>query len=774
MSRLCCPVNLSERASGGERVAVVGMCRRVVGPVVAAALMVGATGVAPARAAETTGTSDPRPVDYAAQASKAVDYINAHRGALAKTGLEWQLDEALALVASGRRDTATQTTLNVIKDTIKTQGPSYCTPRNVGGCAKVTITLLALGEPTTYGGFDYAKPAISAPQFTEHPFNEALDMIALERLGKPIPQKLFDSVIWYATTPPALPMGFVSTDGVILIALSHVKATPEQQGKITAAKAALVKRLDEDRQDGAWGWPGHGPGVRATTRVAPGLYRAGDATHKAQAVAGQTWLVKQQQPDGSFQNPINNPEREMLTTAQAIPVLRGLQSFDTIGTHPARTVPVDGWVPPRRLVTMTVLGDSYSAGNGTLVDGYPADGSYRSPKNYGSVLTGMLNQKSTDTTYQLDVKAWSGAQIATGDHNIISQADTMDPHTGVILMTAGGNDLNFADVVENCFAEIAWSAKKCSGTVDAARKKTDATMTNTVTLLSHIQHRLADPAHTRVILIGYPYLIPAAEDVPGTGIPATRVRAAEDEFRARQAATIKAWNTSHGLKVTYAPTTSLFNTHEPEPSFIDLDLHNPYRWINEFHETAGDEGWTGKTWSLPSWDQNNWYHPNVIGHEQIAGMVRPLVKPPRMYGLSAGVSQVAPGPGVRMRADVIGQNLVRAGEPLELDASSSYTSTGHTRRWQWDLDGDGHYEIDSATPRITRTLKQLGKYRAHLHITDTTGTSDTLTFPIHITRDGDGVPDNQDNCPTIANQDQTDTDHNGVGDACDPHTKAPR
>ncbi|MDU1537909.1 MAG: PKD domain-containing protein, partial [Cutibacterium avidum] len=543
-----------------------------------------------------------------------------------------------------------------------------------------------------------------------------------------------------------------------LTALSHVES-PDKQKAVTS----LVKRLDADKQDGAWGSKGKGPNVNTTAWVAAGLDRAGDAGHKAQAVAGQKWLVKQQQTDGSFTGSVKTPAGKMMATIQAIPVLRGLQSFDNIGTH-----------QPRRLVTMTVLGDSYSAGNGTLKDGYPADGSYRSPKNYGSVLTGMLNQKSTDTTYQLDVKAWSGAQIATGDHNIISQADTMNPHTGVILMTAGGNDLNFADVVENCFAEIAWSAKKCSGTVDAARKKTDATMTNTVTLLSHIQHRLADPAHTRVILIGYPYLIPAAEDVPGTGIPATRVRAAEDEFRARQAATIKAWNTSHGLKVTYAPTTSLFNTHEPEPSFIDLDLHNPYRWINEFHETAGDEGWTGKTWSLPSWDQNNWYHPNVIGHEQIAGMVRPLVKPPRMYGLSAGVSQVAPVPGVRMRADVIGQNLVRAGEPLELDASSSYTSIGRIHRWQWDLDGDGHYEIDSATPRITRTLKQLGKYRAHLHITDGTGTSDTLTFPIHVTRDGDGVPDNQDNCPTIANQDQTDTDHNGVGDACDPHTKAPR
>ena len=40
--------------------------------------------------------------------------------------------------------------------------------------------------------------------------------------------------------------------------------------------------------------------------------------------------------------------------------------------------------------------------------------------------------------------------------------------------------------------------------------------------------------------------------------------------------------------------------------------------------------------------------------------------------------------------------------------------------------------------------------------------------------DGDGVPDEQDNCPTTPNTDQTDTDGDGAGDACDAEFGQPR
>ncbi|MDU5843146.1 MAG: thrombospondin, partial [Cutibacterium avidum] len=205
-------------------------CKRVVGPVVAAALMVGAVGVtaAPAQAAQTSG-----PADYASQAQQAADYIDSHQADLTKGKLGPQLDGALALVAAGRKDSPT---IAKVKDTIKAQGPSYCTAKNVGGCAKVTITLLALGESTTYGGVDYAKPVTKASQFEEYATNQALDMIALERLGKPIPQKLLTAVTDYASTTPQ--WDDPDTDGLTLTALSHVES-PDKQKAVTS----LVKRL---------------------------------------------------------------------------------------------------------------------------------------------------------------------------------------------------------------------------------------------------------------------------------------------------------------------------------------------------------------------------------------------------------------------------------------------------------------------------------------------------------------------------------------------------
>jgi hypothetical protein len=42
------------------------------------------------------------------------------------------------------------------------------------------------------------------------------------------------------------------------------------------------------------------------------------------------------------------------------------------------------------------------------------------------------------------------------------------------------------------------------------------------------------------------------------------------------------------------------------------------------------------------------------------------------------------------------------------------------------------------------------------------------SIQVHEDYDNDGVPDSLDNCPLVANTNQADSDHDGVGDVCDP------
>jgi hypothetical protein len=71
-------------------------------------------------------------------------------------------------------------------------------------------------------------------------------------------------------------------------------------------------------------------------------------------------------------------------------------------------------------------------------------------------------------------------------------------------------------------------------------------------------------------------------------------------------------------------------------------------------------------------------------------------------------------------------------------------------------------EISSTTGTITGTLADGTPLNANF----TRATTATITLVATTDTDGDGIADGLDNCLDVPNEDQADTDGNGLGDAC--------
>ena len=176
------------------------------------------------------------------------------------------------------------------------------------------------------------------------------------------------------------------------------------------------------------------------------------------------------------------------------------------------------------------------------------------------------------------------------------------------------------------------------------------------------------------------------------------MRALSETARTKQAKLVANWNAAHpGLKVTYIDgVVSAFNGHKPDPA---TNSRNDYRWINEFFETRGRLAANGKTTSTLSLDAAEFYHPNIIGHQQMANLiinrvgvpanVKPANSPaiaPAAYAMSSAVQ--ADGEDAP-EAWIQGPYVAQEGSTLSLDARGSYAGDGTITAYEWDLDGDG-------------------------------------------------------------------------------------
>ena len=307
-------------------------------------------------------------------------------------------------------------------------------------------------------------------------------------------------------------------------------------------------------------------------------------------------------------------------------------SLISVTTSPPFSPPASAKVKTNNLIRATLLGDSYSAGNGAG-DYYGPKKSYRSHNNWAHKYTRWLNDQGAPTT--LENLAYSGSVTSDVLHadGKTNQIDEMSTDTNLVMFTIGGNDVNFSDIVKECFTLGLRDAKTCKEKVTDANTKLESVKSNTLTILQQIDNKLKNDA--QVILVGYPRLATNRNyilDNSGVRYDAgAGVRSLSDASMDIQSTLVREWNNSHpSLKVTYIDgIINTFDGHEPDPS---PKHRNPQRWINEFLETKGKIKNNGQIESESSHDTNEFYHPNITGHAERAKLIAEKVGIPTFSG----------------------------------------------------------------------------------------------------------------------------------------------
>ncbi|MDO5093744.1 MAG: GDSL-type esterase/lipase family protein [Propionibacteriaceae bacterium] len=449
----------------------------------------------------------------------------------------------------------------------------------------------------------------------------------------------------------------------------------------------------------------------------------------------------------------------------------------------------DSGPPVRGQVNILVLGDSYAAGAGAG-DYEPSEGIYfRSRNNWAQQYAQWLIDQRVSAT--VTNRARPGAattqvvdeQIAEIREQNQQGIKAVDPsQIDLVALSVGGSDGPLSEVVRDCFFIGYQDAGRCRDAIanfqQIIDRDEDGLRARVLSTLAAVDELVTNPK-AEIVLMGYPHLAtPNSDDYvlsecvrSSAGgcsesrdfYPAQEVRALNNNIGAALAEAVQTWNTQSGRKAHYVDSVAAdFEGHEPSPSFI---TKNPARWINEFFETEGAVDPQGATVAETSQDQQTWYHPNITGHEEMAGaLMQKLGIPTAMRPLDAETPAFA---------WLQGPYAGPVGQPLELSAAASYAAGKTPVKFEWDFDGDGLFDQETTTPTVTHTWHQEHVGDVRVRVSGAGGETAEATTYAMITGDGDITPAEQDNCPGVYNYSQSDRDGDGLGDACDPRPGSP-
>jgi Tol biopolymer transport system component/lysophospholipase L1-like esterase len=368
-----------------------------------------------------------------------------------------------------------------------------------------------------------------------------------------------------------------------------------------------------------------------------------------------------------------------------------------------------------------VLGDSYSAGNGAGHYAGPK-GCYRSRDNYGGKLAHFLNVDGIVPSPAVATAACSGATAAQiyqawPEKSVPRQIDAIRPTTDLILLTVGGNDAHFKDIVLNCLVRETRDANDCDGSLDLAEHLLNSGVLRTsITRALDRISAMAGP-DTGIGLLGYPQL------------------EGDAQFRIR-----------HGYIGRWVQAGRRLRELQDRASKVEADIIADYQNGERFHFIDVQPMWDGppfhglyadgrdapNSWLVKvasSISRETYYHPNPTG----------WAKNGKLLAGNAWVRRVF----TRTVAPTITSSPLPSGVVGAPYTAKLSTTDGRVGTWSVDALPPSASTIPPglslAGPTISGTPQQVGTWSFSVRFTDSRGRTTTRKARV-VVRDDPGTP----------------------------------